>query len=153
MIEKVLSGGQTGVDRAALDSCLQHHIPCGGWCPLNRRAEDGPIPDRYPLLEAPSTLYQVRTRYNIRDSSGTLLIHGGKLDKGSMLTVNLAIRMGKPLLQVDLNKHANVEEAAAWIRRNHLIVLNVAGPRESFYPGIYRQALEFMNKLVNYLIN
>jgi len=96
MLNKIISGGQTGVDRAALDVGLALGLAVGGWCPKGRRAEDGGIPDRYPLMETPERNYQSRTRRNIEDSDGTLLLNQGKLDGGTALTVAHARQIGKP---------------------------------------------------------
>mgnify|MGYP003793290687 CR=1 FL=1 len=90
MIKKIVSGGQTGVDRAALDVAMQLGIPVGGWCPRGRRAEDGRIPDSYPLREASSVNYAKRTELNVRDSDGTLILSGGPLTGGTALTESLA---------------------------------------------------------------
>ena len=84
---KIISGGQTGADRAALDVALTLSLPIGGWCPQGRRAEDGVIPDRYPLLETPERNYQARTRRKIEDSDGTLILNLGQLGGGTALTV------------------------------------------------------------------
>src|SRR2546429_554237 len=100
-LSKIISGGQTGVDRAALDVALELGLPCGGWCPRGRRAEDGPIDSRYPLRETNALAYPVRTRWNVRDSDGTLILTRGRPDRGTALTRDLAERMGKPLLTVD----------------------------------------------------
>src|SRR5262245_55320595 len=104
MTLEIRSGGQTGVDRAALDVALELGLPCGGWCPRGRRAEDGPIPDHYPLRETRSPAYPVRTRWNVRDSDGTLILTRGRPDRGTLLTEELARDMGKPLLVVGLNE-------------------------------------------------
>src|SRR6266571_9073801 len=83
VVSKIVSGGQTGVDRAALDVALELGIPCGGWCPRGRRAEDGIIPERYPLIETPTTAYPQRTERNVRDSDGTLVLTVGRADGGT----------------------------------------------------------------------
>src|SRR6266508_6387099 len=96
MITKIVSGGQTGVDRAALDVALELGMPCGGWCPQGRRAEDGRIDDRYPLNETPWDGYPQRTEWNVRDSDGTLILTCGESDRGTALTVRLAQERNKP---------------------------------------------------------
>src|SRR5262245_54833883 len=92
---KIISGGQSGVDRAALDVALELGIPCGGWCPKGRRAEDGPLPDRYPLDETQTSFYPERTRRNVRDSDGTLILADGAAKGGTALTIELAEQMQK----------------------------------------------------------
>ena len=99
-LRKIVSGGQTGVDRAALDAAMAHDVPVGGWCPKGRRAEDGVIPERYPLKETPSDAYEQRTAWNVRDSDGTLLITDGALEGGTALTMQEAKRQGRPVLHV-----------------------------------------------------
>jgi hypothetical protein len=140
----IVSGGQTGVDRAALDASLELGISCGGWCPKGRRAEDGPIPDRYPLKETESGSYPVRTEMNVRDSDGTLILTWGRPTGGTALTVRLARRHKKPSLVIDLKKPADPSSLMNWLEKKQIEVLNVAGPRESEYPDISRLAFEFL---------
>jgi hypothetical protein len=144
----IVSGGQTGVDRAALDVALELNIPCGGWCPKGRRAEGDPIPDRYPLKETPLPIYPQRTEWNVRDSDGTLVLTNGRAEGGTGLTIELARRQKKPCLVLDLNDNPGVKGVRAWIKANHIRVLNVAGPRESENRGIYSKALEFLRRLL-----
>jgi hypothetical protein len=139
MIEKVVSGGQTGVDRAALDAAIEAGVGCGGWCPRGRRAEDGAIPERYPLKQTSGSDYMDRTRRNVEDSSGTLatLIH--------------ARRIGKPVLVVDpadLVGDARLDDITEWLVTHRIRVLNVAGPRESGRPGIYHEARDLVARLL-----
>jgi hypothetical protein len=141
---EVVSGGQTGVDRAALDVALRLGIPCGGWCPRGRRAEDGPIPDRYPLRETPGARYPERTEWNVRDSDGTLVLHAGPPRGGTALTLRILLRHRKPVLQVDLDAPHDPAELRAWIGRRGIRVLNVAGPRESESPGVGARAARFL---------
>lgn len=148
-VAKIVSGGQTGVDRAALDVALELGLPCGGWCPLGRRAEDGPIAAEYPLRETPKEKYRQRTRWNVRDSDGTLILAVGELQGGTELTRKLAEQMQKPRQIVDLGATADVAAVADWISEHRIQVLNVAGPRESTQPGIYRQAAEFLRSLLD----
>lgn len=133
---RVVSGGQTGVDRAALDAAIALGLPIGGWCPRGRRGEDGPIPERYPLRETPNADYSERTEWNVRDSDATLILHRGPMSGGTRLTAELARRLGKPLLARDLAAPIDVRAIADWLVANHVRVLNCAGPRESGAPGI-----------------
>jgi hypothetical protein len=149
MITKIISGGQTGVDRAALDVALELGLPCGGWCPKGRRAEDGTIPVRYPLTETPWHGYPQRTEWNVRDSDGTLILVAGRLDRGTSLTRSLAERYKKPLRVVDLNFSSIIAEVRAWADDSGIHVLNVAGPRESSMPGVTAQATDFLRELLS----
>src|SRR5712691_9871878 len=133
MVAKIVSGGQTGVDRAALDVALELGLPCEGWCPQGRRAEDGVLPPRYPLRETPSTEYPQRTRWNIRDADGPLILHGGGLDRGSALTERIAKQLRRPVLVLDV-RAAEAAAVREWMRANAIARLNVAGPRESRSP-------------------
>src|SRR5690349_1412053 len=136
MIRRLVSGGQSGVDRAALDTALALGIDCGGWCPRGRKAEDGPIADRYPLAETPSADYSQRTRWNVHDSDGTLILAWRKPTGGTLLTERVCLDAGKPCLVIDLadteNQGSAVAEAREWTAANLPGgVLNVAGPRGS----------------------
>ena len=144
----IISGGQTGVDRAALDVALELKLPCGGWCPLGRRAEDGRIPKRYPLQEITSINYPVRTRANVRDSDGTLILTRGIPDRGTKLTRDVAARLGKPCLVVDLNRPVLLAVVRKWMMDHDIGVLNVAGPHESSQPGIHAQASDVLRRLL-----
>jgi hypothetical protein len=148
VLEKLITGGQTGVDRAALDVALALGLPVGGWCPKGRRAEDGMIPARYPLVETPERNCQTRTRRNIADSDGTLILNLGTLDGGTALTVAHARQIGKPCLVVALE--AGIEPATFrdWLAANAITVLNVAGPRESQRPGVYAAAVRCLEGLL-----
>jgi len=146
--ERIVSGGQTGVDRAALDVALELGIGCGGWCPKGRLAEDGRIPERYPLLETPSDDYPQRTEWNVRDSDGTLVLYRGVLKGGSALTARLAERYGRPCLALDLQGAPAAFAIADWIARNRIRVLNVAGPRASESDGLYQQARSLLSTLL-----
>jgi hypothetical protein len=157
VISKIVSGGQTGVDRAALDVALEMNIACGGWCPKGRLAENGPIPDRYPLQETPSPVYPQRTEWNVRDSDGTLVlimgaraspVASGPTGSGTALTIESTRRRNKPYLVLDLNDHPAIDAVLQWIQENHICVLNVAGPRESENPDIYSKAKEFLRQLL-----
>lgn len=149
MLEKIISGGQTGVDRAALDVALELGLPCGGWCPKGRRAEDGPLPQRYPLRETPWIGYPQRTAWNVRDADATLVLVKGKPDRGTRLTLQLAKRRKKPCLVVDLACPIRLEKVKAWIVQRGIRVLNAAGPRESSCPGIYAEASRFFRAFLS----
>ncbi len=143
---KIISGGQTGVDRAALDAALELGIPCGGWCPKGRKAEDGPIPPQYPLQETTSADYRVRTEKNVTDSDGTLILTHGPVTGGTAYTVKLARKHKKPYLIVDLALPSDPKPALAWLLQNEIETLNVAGPRESKVPGVHDLAVEFLRE-------
>jgi hypothetical protein len=137
-LERIVSGGQTGVDRAALDWAIERGVAHGGWCPRGRLAEDGPLHERYRLAETPSDAYPQRTEWNVRDSDGTVVLSvGPTLTGGSLLTVDLARRLGRPCLHLSRARDG-VEAGAAALRAflaAHAIrVLNVAGPRASGEP-------------------
>ncbi len=147
--EKIISGGQSGVDRAALDVALERGIPCGGWAPKGRRAEDGIIPERYPLRETPGEDYRERTRLNVRDSDATLVLTGNLPQGGTLVTIEEAEARGRPHLVVDLFRAPDPGEAARWLRRSGAGVLNVAGPRESTVPGIHQRASRFLKAVLD----
>jgi hypothetical protein len=140
VIEMIVSGGQTGVDRAALDVALGLGIDIGGWVPLGRRSEDGTVPERYAgLQECGSPDYEGRTELNVRDSDATLILAPGLMTGGTALTQEIAARMRKPHLAIDLSE-ASLEECASrireWLALTRPRVLNIAGPRASEAPGI-----------------
>ena len=143
-MQRIVSGGQTGVDRAALDVARALQVPCGGWCPKGRKAEDGPIARRYPLRETPTDDYAQRTEWNVRDSDGTLILSRGAPTGGTAQTIEYASRLNKPCLIVDLNNGIPPSEVGAWAEAFHVATLNVAGPRESKCPGIYQHAAVFL---------
>ena len=144
---KIVSGGQTGVDRAALDAAIELGIPHGGWCPRGRLAEDGTIPQRYQLTETDSPEYPVRTEQNVLDSDGTLILYRGPLSGGTELTVRLAKTHQKPCLLVDLDHPPEIDTVRRWITDAGVETLNVAGPRESQSPGIASAAAGFLKRL------
>jgi hypothetical protein len=147
VIQKIVSGGQTGVDRAALDWALAHHIPHGGWCPAGRRAEDGVIPACYVLQETPGQNYQQRTKRNVRDSDGTLIITATKeLTGGSLFTQEYANKINRPCLHVYPCKEWR-ERVNAFLKSNPIRILNVAGPRNSGAPGIERFVYEVLGEV------
>lgn len=140
MIDRIVSGGQTGADRAALDFALANGIRVGGWVPNGRLAEDGRIPEHYPdLIETESADPAVRTARNVRDSDATLILSHGPLDGGSLLTFEEATRARKPVLHLDLDQMTAVAAAArlrSWLAALRPRTLNVAGPRASKDPRI-----------------
>ena len=134
---KLVSGGQTGVDQAALDAALDLGWPCGGWCPAGRRSEAGVIPARYPLTEHASAAWADRTRANVRDTDGTLVVHVGPPTGGTALTVEAARTQGRPLLLLAAGERSPaqaVEALVDFLERHRIRVLNVAGPRASEAP-------------------
>ena len=140
----ILSGGQTGVDRAALDVALLLGMPCGGWCPRGRWAEDGPIDLVYPLRETPSPRPIERTAWNLRDSDATLVLLDGRAEGGSLATLRLARLIGRPCLAVNLARPVSPRPARRWLIARRAARLNLAGPRESEAPGIYARAGAFL---------
>lgn len=146
---RVISGGQTGVDRAALDVARELAIPCGGWCPRGRRAENGPIPESYPLRETPSASYPERTAWNVRDSDGTLVVTRGRPRGGTALTVSLARRAGKPVMVANLEGGVDAADIRAFLLEHRIRVLNVAGPRESEAPGIHDGAAALLRAVLS----
>lgn len=155
----VISGGQTGVDRAALDTALELGICIAGWCPQGRRAEDGRIPPGYQLTETESRNYAVRTRWNVRDSDGTLIVVLNEVTGGTELTAQVARGQGKPLHIVRLRdggensptQHA--QSVVDWIVTRKIRVLNVAGPRGSSDDSIYSAARDLCHQVFSALIH
>jgi hypothetical protein len=149
---KIISGGQTGVDRAALDVALENGIESGGWCPVGRLDEFGRIPDRYPLKELDSGGFTERTLQNVKDSEGTLIIYPGKLDGGTKQTVRFCTQEQRPHELIDASTMP-VEEAAQAIsdfaRKNKIAVLNVAGPRQSEWADGYDYAFRALDEFLN----
>ncbi|MFZ5950889.1 MAG: putative molybdenum carrier protein [Candidatus Rifleibacteriota bacterium] len=145
-IAMIISGGQTGVDRAALDFALRQQINCSGWCPKGRRAEDGVIPSKYPLVETGSELYQQRTRLNVRHSDATLVITDGAKSRGTSLTVKYACSCNKPCLVMNSKDDSELKKLKKWLKRYKPQILNIAGPRGSETGMIYQLATEILNK-------
>ena len=145
---KLVSGGQTGVDRAALDVALAAGLPCGGWVPRGRRAEDGPLDALYPMRETKSTAYEVRTQENVDDSDATLILTRGEPTGGTKLTLEIATEFGRPYHIVDLKRTHSPLAALRWLEAKRPKKLNVAGPRESKAPGIYAEATAFLTHLL-----
>jgi putative molybdenum carrier protein len=148
MIERIISGGQTGVDRAALDVALDLGIPCGGWCPRGRWSESGPIDPRYPLRETAASDPAQRTARNVYESDATLIIAAGELCGGTWVAARLALLRGQPCLVVDAANPAPTAAIAGWLRKVGARSLNVAGPRESHAPGIHALAAALLRRLL-----
>lgn len=150
LVRKIISGGQTGVDRGALIAAIELGIEHGGYCPRGRLAEDGPIDDRFQLTETESSTYHVRTEKNVLESCGTLIIHRGPVVGGTALTEKFAQRHQKPCLKIDLSAPqppVRVEIIRAWLRKHRIEVLNIAGPHESSQPGIEEETRHLMHDL------
>lgn len=146
-IRKIVSGAQTGADRAALDFAIEHGIEYGGWVPKGRKAEDGAVPARYSVRELPEGGYSERTEKNVIDSDGTLIVSRGELEGGSLLTLEKTEKHGKACLHIDLNNIAPFDAAIdihEWIVEKRIKVLNVAGPRASKDPGIYKAVYDIL---------
>lgn len=140
VVKKIISGGQTGVDRAALDVAILLGIPHGGWCPQGRLAEDGTIPLHYHLTETDSPEAEERTERNVQDSDGTIVLTKGPPTGGTAYTIEKASQHHKPLLVIDLAQSPQEEailKIRDWLSTHPVSILNVAGPRESKCPGIY----------------
>ncbi len=160
MIEKIISGGQTGVDRAALDVAIELDIPYGGSCPNGRIDELGIIPEKYDALieiqgefKSEKEKYDTRTKKNITDSDATLILIPleplpEKIKDGTLLTIQEVQKRGKPFLKIDLSKpqFENIERIVNWLEKYNINILNIAGPRESICPGIYKTSSELLKE-------
>jgi hypothetical protein len=151
LIERIVSGGQSGVDRAALDTAIAHGIKVGGWCPKGRKAEDGVITEQYGLSETPSTDYDQRTEWNVRDSDGTLILYRQTISGGTWFTKSTCAQTHKPCCTIDLSQPVPLDEVVYWLAANEIHCLNVAGPRESQSPGIYGEASRYLQNLFQVL--
>ena len=153
MLKKIISGGQTGADRAALDAAIELGIPHGGWIPKGRRTEEGPLPDKYELKEMATPSYEERTEQNVIDADGTLIVSHGQLTDGSAFTDEMAKKHDRPCLHIDLDVIRGISAAQkikSWILQNGVKTLNVAGPRASKDPEIHDDTIR-MVKGVYYL--
>ncbi len=151
---KIISGGQTGVDRAALDLALKHGVDCGGWCPAGRLDEFGRIPDQYPVQELDAGGFSERTLQNVKDSDGTVIIYTGKLGGGTEQTVRFCQELRRPYQLIDAAK-ISAEDAAKliadFVRDHEIDLLNVAGPRQSEWPEGYDYASRALEAFLNAL--
>ncbi len=160
-LKKIISGGQTGVDRAALEVAIKHNLPHGGWCPPGREAEDGPIPDQFNLTEAPKERSDIapdiprslRTEMNVRYSDGTFILTPQKTfdDPGTNWTLRIAALSRKPILVLHPEDKDSTFKALAWIKLHKIEILNVAGPAESNLPGIHKIAYSFLDEFLTSL--
>ena len=147
MIKKIISGGQTGADRAALDAALKWQIPHGGWLPKGRKTEIGPLPNKYQLREIPTESYPEAAEQNVIDSDGTLIISHGELNGGSAYSSKMAIKYDRSWLHIDLhtiNMFNAAKKIYSWIKRHGIETLNVRGSRESRDPYIYQDTMELL---------
>lgn len=143
---KLISGGQTGADRAGLDWALAHNVPHGGWCPHGRKAMDGPLPERYLLEETPSRNYRERTEWNVRDSDATVVFTlESEATQGSLKTLRYAEAIGRPVLH--FHPGLDVKVLRAFLLAHQPKALNVAGSREQKEPGIYAWVTSVLNAL------
>jgi hypothetical protein len=151
MIEKIISGGQTGADQAALDAAIKLGIPHGGWIPKGRLTEGGPLSDKYNLIEMPTGSYPERTKKNIRESDGTLILSRGRLTGGSGYTEKWAIKYGKPMVHIDLSSVTPFAAAVLindWIVDYDIKVMNVTGPRAGKDSKIYQSTLDIIESVL-----
>lgn len=150
-LAKIVSGGQSGVDRGALNAALQNDFPCGGWCPLGRKAEDGPISQSYPLVEMPHGGYRERTIQNVIDSDGTVIVYFSELSGGTEQTLLHCIRRKRPYKLIDAEETSPqraAELVVAFVSTHDIATLNVAGPRASKVPTSFDYTLEFVSLLI-----
>ncbi|UBM61426.1 putative molybdenum carrier protein [Candidatus Sulfidibacterium hydrothermale] len=152
---RIISGGQTGVDRAALDFAIEHGITCSGWCPKGRRAEDGTIPEHYPLKETESRYYSERTKRNVQESDGLLVFLLDKPDTGTFEAIDYAEKYDKPVYVVHLTMNIEDQQTGLlnMLEENHIEAVNIVGPRESNSPGIYQKTKDFLDHLLFRLKN
>lgn len=138
-LARIISGGQSGVDRAALDAALAAGFPCGGWCPPGRRAEDGPIPERYPVTPLEKGGYRQRTLHNLREADGTLIVYAGRPSAGTELTLVACVKTHRPYQLIDAEGvplARAVTLLARFIAEQEIATLNVAGPSAHKAPAL-----------------
>lgn len=151
MLKKIISGGQTGADQAALDTAIKWNIPHGGWVPRGRLTEAGRLPEKYDMKEMPTTSYPARTEQNVIDSDGTLIISHGPLTDGSKHSKEMAMKHEKPFLHINLNETDSSKAAVRvheWIMKSEIETLNVAGPRASNDPSIYQAVMHILTMVI-----
>ena len=147
MVRKIISGGQAGTERAALDFALQQGIMCSGWCAKGKLAEDGKIDEKYPLNEIPVADIKEVVLRNLTDSSGSLVITTGTASGGAALTIELAYEMNKPFFVVNLGRGFHVDEFRQWFRRSGILKLNITGPTAGTADGIYEKTIQTLSQL------
>jgi len=155
VLSKIVSGGQTGVDQAALVAAIALGVDHGGWCPAGRRSERGRIPTVFQLTETFERNYTVRTEKNVIDSDATMILFRNELTGGTLLTERLTLKHNRPLLCVDLSNDSfedSIDRIKAWLDRFAIKTLNVAGPRESTSRGIQSQAEAFLRRLLDEVV-
>jgi len=151
-LRRIISGGQTGVDRGGLEAAMELGLEHGGTCPAGRRAEDGMIPERYVMEEHWNSAYPPRTKKNVADADATLILTlGTHVTAGTRLTARLAQESGKPWLAVNMESPQAVEKLLTWLQEVEPEVLNVAGARESKFRGIQRTAAAFLSIVIGRL--
>ena len=151
MVGKIISGGQTGADQAALDAAIKFNIAHGGWVPKGRKTENGVLPEKYRMQEMDTANYAARTRRNVMDSDGTVLLARGPLSGGTLLTRKIAHQADRPCCHIDLLAMDEFEGALmlnSFVTESDIRVLNVAGPRLSNDPGIYRSVKAVIEALI-----
>jgi hypothetical protein len=151
---KIISGGQTGVDRAALDVALKHRIRCGGWCPADRTDENGKIPDKYPLKELKKGGNEERTLRNVQESKGTIIFYFHEIEGGTAYTVACCMEDRQPYRLIDASKYSPEDAATlmvSFVVDNEIDILNIAGPRESEWVGGYAYAFRAVDVLLSRL--
>ena len=159
MIKKIISGGQTGVDQAALQVAIDLGLDHGGWCPPGRVCEKGKIPERFKLKEtpadrsekAPEVPRSLRTEWNVRDSDGTLVLvpkaDGAGL--GTQFTVQAALSLNKPHMIIEMKENVSPEKVMEWISENHIKILNVAGPAEGRVETAYDFTYQLLERVIS----
>jgi Circularly permutated YpsA SLOG family len=151
MVRIIVSGGQTGVDRAAHDFAMKRAILCTGWCPKGRLAEDGVIPEHYPLIETEEEGSEARTEANVSYSDGTLIIYDTSADDGTRYTMEMAYKHEKPFYMHDTSKDVMPDIIAHWLRKFNVTILNIAGSKESHSPGIHGTSMSILEQLFSFL--
>lgn len=153
--QKIISGGQTGVDRGALDAALSFNFPCGGWCPKGRMAEDGPIEKKYPLKETIEKSYSTRTKLNVTDSDGTLIIYNKQMTGGTKLTYQFTLDLKKPVFLIQNSGFYNTEadKIFKWMDKFHIGTLNIAGPRQSDWKEGYKMSKKITKMIISHYSN